>query len=211
MNSKKLYFILLGAVILLAGGLIGGAYGANILLQGQADKLAEARSNIAALQKQQSQLAKAKADVKKYQSIGTTARSIVPQDKNQAETVRELVKIANQNGIKLANISFPSSTLGAILAPTAATTPAPISVPPVSKTNLSQLLPVKTISGLYTLQIIVQSDPTAAIPYDNFIAFLDGLEHNRRTALVSGITLQPDSKDPKKVSFTLNLDEYVKP
>lgn len=214
MNSKKLFYILLGSVALLIIGLIGGAFGADKLLQGQAQKLVSARSASAALDLQQSQLTKAKASVAKYESIGQVAKSIVPQDKNQAQTVREIVSIANKNGIKLANISFPSSTLGNAAVPVApaaggSTPTAPAASPKTS--NLSQLTPVTTISGVYTLQIIVQSDTQSTIPYEQFIGFLSDLENNRRTALVSGITLTPDLKDAKKVSFTLNLEEYIKP
>jgi hypothetical protein len=217
MNSKKLYYILTGVVALLVIGLVGGAYGANTLLQGQAQKLVDARSISAALELQQTQLTKAKASIVKYDSIGKVAKSVVPQDKNQAQTVRELVAIAGNNGIKLSTISFPSSTLGNKTAPAAtapaaggaAATPAPAAAG--STQNLSQLTPLPAISGVYTLQIIVQSDATSPIPYSKFISFLADLEGNRRTALVSGITLTPDTKDPTKVSFTLNLDEYIKP
>jgi hypothetical protein len=41
--------------------------------------------------------------------------------------------------------------------------------------------------------------------------FLKGLENNRRTALVSDITITPDSKNSSNVSFNLTLDEYIKP
>ncbi len=217
MNSKKLFYLLLGVVCLLISGLIGGAYGANVILQGQAKKLVDARSVSAALEQQQAQLTKAKASVIKYDSIGKIAKSVVPQDKNQAQTIRELVAIADKNGIKLAAISFPSSTLGTVVAPVVAapgasgSAPQPAVPAPNPTQNLSQLTPLKTINGVYTLQIIVQSDNTTPIRYDKFISFLADMESNRRTALVSGITLTPDVKDPTKVSFALNLDEYIKP
>ncbi len=216
MNSKKLYYILLGVVVLLVIGLLGGAYGANLLLQGQAQKLVDARSISAALDLQQSQLIKAKASVVKYDSIGKVAKSIVPQDKNQAQTIRELVDIANKNGIKLASITFPGSTLGTTTtpAPAAGGSAAPAATPAAPRAggpNLSQLTPVQAISGVYILQITVQSDSAAAIPYNKFISFLADLENNRRTALVSGISISPDAKNSDRVSFSLNLSEYVKP
>jgi hypothetical protein len=156
----------------------------------------------AALELKQAQLTKAKADVAKYSDISTVARSVVPQDKSQAQTVRELVSIADNNGIKLTTISFPSSTLGGTVGKPSTGTGGP---------NLSQLAPVKSISGVYTLQIIVQSDAQNPVPYEQFTQFLQDLEHNRRTALVSSINITPDAKDATKVSFSLNVDEYVKP
>jgi len=202
MTSKKLFYILVVIIVLMTGSLVGGAYGASILLQKESQKLVDIRTTAAALDQQQIQLTKAKNSVAQYQEIGKIAENIVPQDKSQAQTVRELVDIAQKNNIKLASISFPTSTLGTAAAAGAKTT---------TKADLSQLTPVKTLPGLYTLQIIVQSDAKATIPYDKFIAFLNDLEHNRRTALVSSISLTPDPKNASRVSFTINLDEYIKP
>jgi hypothetical protein len=72
-------------------------------------------------------------------------------------------------------------------------------------------LPVQGISGVSYLQVTVQSNGSSTVPYDKFIAFLNALEHNRRTALVSSIVLTPDSKNSNNVGFTLTLDEYIKP
>jgi hypothetical protein len=64
---------------------------------------------------------------------------------------------------------------------------------------------------VYYLQITVQSNGSQTVPYNKFISFLDALEHNRRTALVSSIALTPDSKNSNNVGFNLTLDEYIKP
>lgn len=217
MNSRRLYYILVASVGLLAAGLVGGAYAANNLLRTEARHLLDARSKIMALETQQSQLAKAKKDVEKYEALGAIAKSIVPQDKDQARTVREIVDIAAKAGIKLGSITFPTSTLGSKLPPAAATggsTPAQpdaASATPTSGVALSQLKPVNGINGVYDLAITVQSDSASPSSYDKLLAFLAGLESNRRTALVSGVTVSPDAKDPNLVSFTLNINEYIKP
>lgn len=201
MTSKRLYYILLSTVGLLVVGLLGGAYGANTILQQQSQAVVDARSKSAALDEQQLQLTKAKASIEKYKEVSTIAKSVVPTDKDQAQTVREIVKIAEANGIKLATITFPSSTLGGTPGAAAAGAAA----------DLSQLKAAKGISGVYTLQITVQSDSKAAPTYQQFTTFLSSLERNRRTALVSAIALQPDAKNPDRVSFTLTIDEYIKP
>jgi hypothetical protein len=214
MNSKRFYFILVATVALLVAGLAGGAYGATLVLQGEADALLQARSKSMALEAQQLKLVKAKNDILKYKTLGDIAKSIVPQDKDQAQTVREIVNIANANGVKLGGISFPVSTLGstvpkagaAATAPAAKPTPAAAGAP-----NLTQLKPATGIPGVYELAITVSSDTAAPADYDKVIGFLNGLESNRRTAIVSGINLTPDSKDPTRVSFTLNINEYIKP
>jgi hypothetical protein len=200
MTSKRLYYILLAVVTVLVLGFVGGAYGASSILQQQSQTLVEARSKSASLEQQQVQLNRAKASIAKYKEVGAIAKSIVPQDKDQAQAVREVVNIAAENGVQLGAITFPTSTLGNATSGAAA-----------GGGKLSQLKAAPGITGVYTLQITVQSDATRPTNYNKFIDFLADLERNRRTALVSGLNLQPDAKDPSLVSFTLTVEEYIKP
>lgn len=217
MSSKRLYYILISVIGLLVVGLIGGAYQATSLLDARSQKLLQAKTEVQALENQQSGLVKARKDIDTYAELGAIAKSIVPQDKDQAQTVREIVKIAAAAGIKLGSITFPTSSLGsgATAAPapaaTGTATPAPAAGSPAGNLSLSQLKPVTGLSGVYDLAITVQSDSGAAATYSQFIRFLEGLESNRRTALVSGIIVTPDAKNPDQVSFTLNINEYIKP
>lgn len=197
MNSKRTFFLLIGINCLLVVGVFVAAMQIDQLLTKKSQDLVNQRLEIQTLDAQNDALGKAKKDVAQYQSLADIAKSIVPQDKSQAQTVREIVNIAAANGIKLGSISFPSSSLGDTTSD--------------SKLSLSQLEVVKGIPGVYSLQIIVQSDPNSPVPYDKVISFLGALEHNRRTALVSNLTLAPDSKNASNLSFTITLDEYIKP
>lgn len=212
MNSKRWFYALLSMVAVLIIALVGGAYGADMLLQKQSKQLVDQRLQSATLDDEQQGLVKANAEIKKYQQLGDLARSIVPQDKDQVQTVREIVKIAAANGITLNAISFPGSTLGggATGSGTTTTTTTTGSAAATSST-LSQLTPVKSIPGVYDLQITLQTDDNNAVPYNQFISFLKALENNRRTALVSSISLSPSAKNSNLLSFTLILDEYIKP
>ena len=218
MTSKRLYFLLIGIIGLLFLGLVAGTYGANNLLSTEAGKLTILKAKSAALSQEQLTLNKAKDDLTKYASLEVVAKSVVPQDKDQAEAVREIVNIAAQYGVSLSAISFPASTLGS----TAAGTPIPASATPTTKTpspttksssagSLSQLQPVKNITGVYQLPITVVGDTNKPVAYDKFISFLSALEHNRRTAQVSTITLEPSTANRNLLSFTLGLNEYIKP
>jgi len=193
MSAKRLYILLVSCIGLGVLVLVGGVYGANTFLQQQSKKLVDAKTHAAVLDAKQAQLTKARSDIEKYKDLGTIAKNIVPQDKDQAQTVREIVAVAGSTGIKLGSITFPASTLGG------------------TKAGISQLIPAKGIGGVYSLDITVQSDTTSPVSYDRFISFLDGLEHNRRTALVKGISITPDTVDASKLSFTLNVSEYIKP
>jgi len=198
MNAKQLYFVLIAALILLFGGFFGIAYGANKLLGSQANKLSDQRAISDALSNQQTELTKNKADLVKYKDLNQIAKSVVPQDKDTAEAVREIVSIASQSGVpELSSITFPASTLG--------------SKAGAKGSPLTQLTPVKGISGVYDLKITITQDVESKTTYDAFLTFLRNLEQNRRTAQVSSITVQPSTQTKGVVGFVLVIDEYIKP
>lgn len=220
MTPKKLNFILLGAVLLLFAGFIGGAYFINKTLQKEANDLTVSKAKFLAQEKEKLSLKKAKSDIKKYSYLNDIAKTIVPEDKDQAQTVREIINLANANGIDIASITFPSSTLGKVGNGSAAAPPTQSSAvlinpkapsKPTKTDQLSQLIPVKSVPGVYQLTINVQSNPSNPPRYEQLIQFLKALETNRRTSLISSLNLSPKKSDPNRVSFELTLNEYIKP
>jgi len=199
MKAKQLYFALVTLTILLLAGFLGVGYGADKIMSSRAAELSKLRADSATLDELQLSITKDKQDIVKYTELNEIAKAIVPQDKDQSATVREIVSLAAQSGItKLTSITFPTSTLGVTGAASA-------------NPDLTQLTPVKDISGVYELQIIVTQSATDSVPYSQFVNFLSKLEQNRRTALVNGITITPDTSNPGRVSFTLNLTQFIKP
>jgi len=218
MTSKRLHLVLIGAICLLMVGLVGGAYGVNSLLTTRSNKLVGLKAQSGALDEEQLSLNKAKEEIKKYAQLEQIAKSVVPEDKDQAEAIREIVNIASNNGVSLASVTFPASTLGGnktlATTPGAAATSTPSSASPAGTAGsgaLSQLTPVKNIPGVYSLPITVTSDASKPVPYSQFVNFLSDLEHNRRTAQVTSISLQPSKDNTSTLSFTLQLSEYIKP
>ncbi len=202
MKSKQLFFALVILLVLLISSLFGIAYGANSIMGKQATKLSKLRADSNALDTLQASVAKNKQDIAKYSTLNAIAKNIVPQDKDQAEAVREIVDLASQSGIaQLSSITLPRSQLGVS------------STVPGTKTNpdLTQLIAVKGMPGVYQLQITVTEDKKYEIPYNQFLTFLSKLEQNRRTAQVSSITIQPDPQKPGLVAFTLVISEFIKP
>jgi hypothetical protein len=210
-----MFFLLVALTVLSMAGLIGGAYGINGLLAKQAKTLADLKSQAQTLSQQQQGLTKAKQDVAKYAPLEKITEQIVPQDKDQAEAVREIVNIAANAGVSLSSISFPASSLGATGTGSTGAAPAAGSTSPQAaasaKPTLSQLTAVPNIPGVYQLQITLQNDSDTEVSYNQFYNFLSGLENNRRTAEVSNIIIQPDSKNRNLLTFTLTLSEYIKP
>jgi hypothetical protein len=207
MSSKRLHLVLLGVIGLLLIGLVVSAYGLNSLLAEKANKLTEQKAKSQALDEEQLALVKAKKDIAKYADLAKIARTVVPEDKNQAEAVREIVNIAGANNVALASITFPASSLGGGVSGTATVPTAASS----SSTRLSQLQPVKNISGVYQLVITVNGDTNRPVTYNNLISFLSALEHNRRTAQVGSLAIQPDTNNRNFLTFNLTLTEYIKP
>lgn len=223
MTPKKLNFILLGSLLIMLIAFIGGAYFINKTLKKEADVLTVKKAKYLAQEQEKLSLKKAKADIKKYSYLNDIAKTIVPEDKDQAQTVREIINLANANGIDIASITFPASTLGKVGTGTGTSAPAassqstavlvnPKSTSKPTKTDqLSQLLPVKGVPGVYQLSITVQSNTSNPPRYSELISFLKALETNRRTALISSLTLSPKKESPNNVSFELTLNEYIKP
>lgn len=218
MNSKRVFFVLIGVLVLLFAGLLGSAYGVSQLLHQKAQHLVGLKLQSAVLQNQQTGLIKAKKEVKDYSELNSIAEAIVPQDKDQAEAVREISNLAGASGItQLSSVTFPQSTLGGITGASSSNataigqqSPTTTAVPATSS-GLTQLTKVPSISGLYQLPITIQQASDNPVYYSQFINFLSLLEQNRRTAQVSGITIQPDSKNPSLIGFSLTINEFIRP
>ncbi len=218
MNSKRFFFVMSGIVIILSLGLIGSTLLASSVLKNKATHLTDLKLENKVIENQQASIGQAKKDIDRYEELVKIAKSVVPQDKDQAKTVRELIKIASASGVTISSISFPSSNLGTKpTAPSTApttngdnSTPAPAApaVPP-----LSQVKPVTGINGVYQLDIAIQTGATSAISYSQLIKFLDRLEQNRRTSQVSDIAIKPlqTTRSGSRLTFNLGITVYIKP
>jgi hypothetical protein len=216
--GKRLYVSLIAAIVLLLIALAVGAYKTNSLLTTRANNLVTLKAKSLALNQEQASLITAKKELHTYASLEQITQSVVPEDKDQAQTVRQIVNIAAVNGVTLGSITFPSSGLGASTSISQGVNSSAQSAAVAQSTNpnssivkLSQLVPVTNIAGVYNLSISVQSNPDNPVKYTSLINFLSGLEHNRRTAQISSISLQPKAGNPSLLDFSLTLNEYIKP
>lgn len=203
MNARKFFFVMLGAILLLIGLCGAGTYFANKLLSSQGDKLVEQKLEKAVLDKQSDALVQAKKDIAEYEELEKIAKSIVPQEKDQAVTVLEIIQLADESGVAISSIQFPESLLGEVKQQgkaTASTDP-----------NTTQLTPVKELKGVYVMEINVQSDQAKPISYAQLLDFLTRLESNRRTAQVTSLSITPSERNRNLVTFTLTLNSYVRP
>jgi len=211
MNSKRVFFIMFGIVATLAFANLGAVVLGNQMLGKKAEKLMANKLDSKVLDEQQTALTKAKKDIDKYSELEKIAKAVVPQDKDQAEAVREIVKIAGDNGIILSGISFPASTLGQTAPKPTSTDPSSGSGTVVKTPPVTQVQAVDGIPGVYTLQINLQQDTNRPVTYDKFIGFLGALEQNRRTSQVTTISVTPNPGDRSKITFSLTVQAFIKP
>lgn len=223
MSAKKVFYGLIAGGFLLGGLIIGTAVLGNIVFKKQSEKLSELKARNQVLEQQSLSLIKAKQDVEKHSELNDITKQIVPQDKDQARTVIEINKIAQESGIRLSGISFEPSTLGdsrpstptpadnSESASDSTNTPEQTATSPAATAKaLTQVQPVSGIPGVYSLGIIIQTDENDSITYEQFLTFLEKLESNRRTAHVGRISITPENGGAN-VMFSLTLNAFVKP
>lgn len=213
-----MYFVMIGLLVLVTGLLLATVVMGDRLLKKQSDKLFAAKLDQMSLNEQQTALTKAKRDLEKYSGLLNVAKGIVPQDKNQAQAVREIVQFANESGTSIESISYDDSSLGqSSSTPTASasgsqpagatTTPADTPTSPVT-----QAKPVSGMTGVYSVPIEIVSAKEVN-QFSNLVTFLSKLENNRRTAQVEKISIQSGktSTGREYINFSLTVNNYVKP
>ena len=196
MTTKRMNLIMMIVCSLLLVGVMAIGIVDIKMLQKQASRLTDAKLENRILDQQQISLNTAKKAIDTYSELNSISKAVVPQDKDQAKTVRSINDIAKSLGIRLTAITFPPSTLGQTSSKT--------------KTSETQVTGVKGIKGLFEMQITIQSDTEQPISYDQFIEFLSRMEKNRRTAQVSNINIIP-STNGSELTFNLVLTTYIKP
>lgn len=219
MTGRRAFLGMIGAFVLSFGLLIGSVAAGNMLLKTRANKLMELKLENRVLDEQQVALTQANKDIQKYAELEKIAKSIVPQDKNQAQTVLEIVSIAKEAGVPISTILFPTSTLGQTSTPSSSGTSSSTNssanntstTPAAPKTSVTQVTPVSGMTGVYQMEITVQSDTNQPVRYSALIDFLSKLENNRRTAQVSNLTITPSQKDVTRITFTLGINVFIKP
>mgnify|MGYP003328898683 CR=1 FL=1 len=211
MNSKRVYYLLVAVQCLLAIAVVGGTYVGNSLLKKQTERLISLKTDSKVLDEQQTALVQANKDIAKYAELEKTAKTIVPQDKDQARVVRQIVSYAADTKIPIQNISFPSSTLGQAPVKSSSAGATSSSSVATAKPAVSQLKAVDGLSGVYSMEITVDSDTTKPVGYDQLVDFLEKLEKSRRTAQVTTINVTPNANNRKLVTFSLIVTVYVKP
>lgn len=186
------------------------------ILSAKNQRLIELKQQIRTVDAQSSNLAAAKKQVEQYSYFNDIAKSVLPSDKDQAQAVLDIFSLADQSGIAIASITFPASSLGAKAAAPASNNAA--TAPPASA--ISQARAVEGIAGLYSLELVISPQTGTSVPdtkrvtYPKLLDFLERIEHNRRTAQITQVNIQPQgggSSPSQFINFTMTINIFMKP
>lgn len=205
MKNKRIFQLLLVVLAIVVLGSIAGTIYGTSMLKKDGSALLEKKLEKVVLGKDEETLTKAKRDIAKYQELNRVAQAIVPKEKDQARTVREIYAIANQAGVQIESIQFPDSSLGQSAAKGKAKKKT--TVPEGS----TQLVEVHGLKNVFAMPIDIGLSEDAPITYNQVIDFLRKLERNRRTSDVTNISIQPDKDNRDLIHMNLTINAYIKP
>lgn len=228
MTVKKVYRVLfLLFVASIVGSVMLVRYAANWLSESSVE-LNSLRGEVTELEKQWTDLERAKKVLSEQSEYVTTLGLVLPEDKDQARVVKELYAIADQANVKIDSVGFPSSTLGAVTAPKPATstetttntpTNAAVSTPAATPVkSISQATPVKEIPGVQAIELsigtIASKDPLIkGIRYEEMTKLLNLIERNRRTMQIRSIGIGQTQNPGAAPTYDLSLSIviFIKP
>ncbi|MBX4201871.1 hypothetical protein KW803_03195 [Candidatus Saccharibacteria bacterium] len=218
LTSKNTRLILFGCLGLSIALFIGITFLGLSALGKESQQMVELKVASQTADNQLSNLEQSRKDIEKYSFFKDIAKSVIPNDKDQAVAVLEINKMAEASGISIQSITFPSSSLGlrTAIPTTTESTPKETTTPVTATAAISQAKPVAGIPGLYSLELIITPGsgkdvpPEKQVTYAKMLAFLNRIENNRHTAQITQVNIQPAGQN-QGISFTLTINIFIKP
>lgn len=217
MNARRLRLILSIVLVLLSLAFLAILVTGLSLLGSKSQKMTELKLQSRTADEQLSSLERSKKEIDQYSYFKEVAKTVIPDDKDQAQALLEISQIANESGISLQSVSFPASSLGSRA--TVGSSTGGTSGTNAAPSLISQAKPVTGINGLYSIELTVtpetgtQVSPDKLVTYPKMLDFLDRIERNRRTAQITQVNIQPvGGAGPNQlISFNLTLNIFIKP
>jgi cell division protein FtsL len=209
LDSRRLRLLLLGGLAASAiAFFVVSFYGLSVL-SSKSKAMVDLKVQSQAADNELSNLEVSKKQVDKYSYFKDIAKTVIPNDKDQAQAVLEINQMANASGIAIQSVTFPTSTLGLRTTTDATSTSA-------TQSAITQAKPVTGIPGLYSLELIITPQSGNDVPadkqitYDKMLDFLSRIENNRHTAQITQVDIKPAAA-VQALSFTLTINIFIKP
>jgi len=209
--KQMLVFIVLGLSIVV---FVAVAFVGLSQLSSKSKSLVDLKLQSKVLESQLTNLQITKKQLQKYSFFNSVAKTVIPNDKDEAPAVIDVYRKAQASGIALQSIVFPASNLGGASASSTTTGTATVSGSSVTSSAPSQTTPVGGIPGLYSLKLTItpqigQGASSQVLPtFSKFIDFLTRIENDRRTAQITEIDISPNDT---ALNFSLVLNIFIKP
>lgn len=216
LNSKRLRLMLASGLVLSIVAFFAIVLFGLSLLSSKSQKIVDLKVQNQTADAQLANLESSKKQVEQYSYFKDVAKTVIPSDKDQAESVLEIFQMANASGIAIQSITFPASSLGLTTSTTSTTTTQDATSTGSAKTALSQAVPVTGIPGLYSLALTITPESDSSVPaneqitYAKMLDFLNRIENDRRTAQITQVNIQPPTAT-QSLSFDLVVNIFLKP
>lgn len=186
MTPKKLFYVLMG-LILVAGA--GGGAGYYFGMQRLQTSTAQIQAKLGEQKTNEETLTSLRAAKTKYQReivpILPTIAAVLPPTKNQSEILIQLQTLAKSSGLSISSASFPAA--GTLPSQTSQTI----------KSGDALALPI-------TFQVRGR--------YDQLQTFLTSLETLQRLTTVTNLVIShPDASNPDLLNYALTVNTFIKP
>lgn len=213
MSNQKLRLVLLALLSFMAVTFLATALFSKDLLNQKSQTMVGLKLETKNLETQLSSLSQSKKTVEQYAYFNDVAKTVLPNDKDQAQAVIDIFEMAKQSGLSLSSITFPSSNLSNKTGAADAKSADP-------KALISQAKPVEGIAGLYGVELIITPQIGTGVTadklptYGKLLDFLNRIERNRRTAQITQVNIQPTATENGRsqfINFTLTINIFIKP
>lgn len=219
LDSKAMRYILLGSLVLSIIAFLAVLFLGLSVLGSKSNQIVDLKLQSHKAEAQLTNLEQAKQMVEKYSYFKDVAKTVIPNDKNQAVAVVEIGRMADTSGLAIQSITFPQSTLG-LTAPNAAASQ-DATAAGSSTAAISQAKPVSGIAGLYSLELTITPQSGNNVPpakqptFEKMISFLKKIENNRHTAQITSLVITPPALNnaaaSKGFSFIVTVNIFIKP
>ena len=196
-NPKKVFFVMMGVIALIALAGAGVFYYADSLFANNASEIADLKADDAVLEEQIRKGREIEQQLNDIAFLEPVIEEVLPSEKEQSNLVGELARIEAQTGISLLNINFPGSDIGEGADPTTTQT--------------------EDLESLGTVKLLPVTTSFQCVSFNQLLNFLEKTEDNRRKMQVTKIDIlrRSNTKDATcqvgRLDVSLTIEVYINP